>query len=115
MKRENRLSENLRAYQKMRGYTQAELSRELGIPPSTLQTLMRSGNTTLDTLMQLSDSMDASLDELVYSQSIREYERMRQLLDDLERYADMSHEERKRVWYHLSELARIAKRENETA
>jgi len=111
VKRTNHLSENLKAYQKMKGCTQAELSAELGVPVSTLQTLLTGGNTTLDTLLHLSEAMDASLDELVLChRGIEVYERLRQLMEEFTWYSEMTEERQEIVWYHVSELLRILKR-----
>lgn len=110
MKRTNHLSENLRAYQKMKGCTQAEFSAELGVPTSTLQTMLYSGNTTLDTLLQLADAMDISLDELVLRRRSPEVdERIRQLMQEFAWYSEMTEERQKAVWYHVCELARLVK------
>ena len=112
MKRENHLSENLKAYQKFKGCTQAELSAELGVPASTLQTILSGGNTTLDTVIRVSNAMDASLDELVCRQRSPElYARLRQLMFEFAWYAEMTEEQREMVWYHVSELLRIVKRD----
>ena len=110
MKRTNHLSENLRAYQKMKGCTQAEFSAELGVPISTLQTILYSGNTTLDTLLHLSDAMDISLDELVLRQKRPEVDaRICQLMEEFAWYSEMNEERRKAVWYHVCELVRLVK------
>ena len=66
MEKYNLLSQNLRAYQKMRGLSNAEFSRELDISESSLRAVLKNGNTTLDTLIRISMSMDASLDMLVH-------------------------------------------------
>ena len=110
MKRTNYLSENLRAYQKMKGCTQAEFSAELGVPTSTLQTLMYSGNTTLDTLLHLAEAMDISLDELVLCRRSPEVDkRIRQLMQEFAWYSEMTEERQQAVWYHVCELVRLVK------
>ena len=112
MKRENHLSENLKAYQKFKGCTQAELSAELGVPPSILQSILSNGNTTLDTVIRVSNSMDASLDELVCCrQSIELFACVRQLMYEFGWYAEMTEEQQERVWHHVSELLRITKQD----
>lgn len=112
MKRENHLSENLRAYQKIKGYTQAELSAELGVPVSTLQTILSSGNTTLDTVIRVSNAMDASLDELVCRQQSPElHAKLRQLMFEFTWYAEMNADQQELVRYHVGELLSIIKRD----
>ena len=114
MKKENRLSENLRAYRKVRGRTQAELSKEPGVPVSTLQTVLRGGNTTLDPLIRLSHAMDASLDEPVFSEHGTEGDALlRKLMTDFGYYANMTEEQRAMAWYHMRELGRLMKQEGE--
>ena len=94
----------------MKGCTQAEFSAELGVPTSTLQTMLYSGNTTLDTLLQLADAMDISLDELVLRRRSPEVdERIRQLMQEFAWYSEMTEERQKAVWYHVCELARLVK------
>lgn len=94
----------------MKGCTQAEFSAELGVPTSTLQTLLYSGNTTLDTLLHLADAMDISLDELVYCQKAPEIDaRIHQLMQEFAWYSEMTEERQNAVWYHVCELVRLVK------
>ena len=53
MEKRNRLAENLRLYQQMRDKTLAELSAELGVARSTVQSILTDGNTTVDTLVRI--------------------------------------------------------------
>lgn len=108
MKRKNHLSENLKAYQRWKGYTQMELSEELGVPRSTLQALLADGNTTLETLIQLADRLNVSLDELVFAEKAPEiYERARRLLFELLWYSEMKAEQKEAVCYHVCEALKI--------
>lgn len=94
----------------MKGCTQAEFSAELGVPTSTLQTLLYSGNTTLDTLLHLADVMDISLDELVLSRQRPEVDaRIRQLMQEFAWYSEMNEDRQSAVWYHVCELMRLVK------
>lgn len=68
MVKKNRLSENLKSYQLHRNKTLTEFSEELMIPKSTLQSLLKDGNTTLDTLIRIQTALGVSLDELVYGE-----------------------------------------------
>ena len=61
VERNNNLSKNLRAFQQARSQSLAEFSRTLGIPKSTLQSVMLDGNTTLDTLIHLADALHEKL------------------------------------------------------
>ena len=66
MEKSNFLSENLKAYQMAHSKSLLEFSEELGIPKSTIQSIISDGNTTLDTLIRMAKALDASLDELVF-------------------------------------------------
>lgn len=114
MKRKNNLSKNLRTYQEFRGYTQAELSRELGVPKSTLQSVLSDGNTTLETLIHFAEALNISLDELVYEQRMPEIcARIRCLMHEFEWYSDLSPEQQEAAWFHVSELIRIMKQDED--
>lgn len=41
------------------------MAREIGIPKSTLQSILKEGNTTLDTASRVADSLHISLDNLI--------------------------------------------------
>lgn len=60
-----RFHEYLTQFRKLKGYTQARMAEDLGIPRSTY-TNYETGNRTpdLDTLERISDTLDCSLDEL---------------------------------------------------
>lgn len=54
MGREHNLSELLSKLQKGANKSQAEFAKELGIPKSTFGAILRTGNTTVDTLLRIS-------------------------------------------------------------
>ena len=68
----NLLSQNLKAYQKFMNLSLYEFSRELNIPKSTLATVLKEGNATLVTAIQLSKSTGISLDKLVFDRYMPE-------------------------------------------
>lgn len=70
MEPHNYLSQNLRAYQKLKKLSLAEFSRELDIPQSTLKSILKDGNTTLETVIRISRRLDSSLDLLVYDRNM---------------------------------------------
>lgn len=61
----NYLARNLKSYQIFRNITIRQLASELGIPLSTLRTVMQEGNTTMDTAMRIANSLNISLDALI--------------------------------------------------
>ena len=72
MKRSNLLSQNLAAYQKATGLSNAEFAAELCISESTLRAVKNNGNTTLDTLMRISDALNVDIDSLVHDEHFSE-------------------------------------------
>jgi len=72
MDNSNLLSQNLKTYKKLKGLSLCEFSRELDVPKSTLATVLKEGNTTLITAMQISKATGISLDMLVLDQYMPE-------------------------------------------
>ena len=66
----NLLSQNLKAYQNFRELSLYEFSRELDIPKSTLRSILKEGNATLDTAIQISKSLGISMDMLVLDKTM---------------------------------------------
>ncbi len=108
MKRKNNLSDNLRAVQKARHVTQAEFARMLDMPKSTLQTVMDSGNTTLDTLINIAANLNVSLDELVFGaeQSGRQW-LVEAMIHSVSWFTQQPAERQKLLCYHLNSLLDI--------
>lgn len=72
MERSNNLSNNLKAFQRAQNRSLTEFPRLLGVPKSTLQSVMLDGNTTLDTLIYLADALGVTLDQLVFGADLDE-------------------------------------------
>lgn len=62
---ENYMAKNLRYYKELRKLTMKEFAAQLDIPLSTLRTILKHGNTTLHTAIQISRKLGVSLDMLV--------------------------------------------------
>lgn len=60
-----RFSRNLENIRKESGKSIVEFSEELGIPKSTMQPILKTGNTTLNTAVSIASALDVSLDELI--------------------------------------------------
>ena len=56
---------NLILLQELRGLSLSEYAAELGIPKSTLQSILADGNTSLHTAIQISNRMQMPLDSLL--------------------------------------------------
>lgn len=83
MKRTNNLSSNLINYRNKRGISNREFAKEIDISESTLRTIIeRNGNTSLHTLLSISENMNVSLDELVVGKTMSDH---MMILDLIER------------------------------
>ena len=65
MGKEHNLSELLSKLQKGANKSQAEFAKELGIPKSTFGAILRTGNTTVDTLLRISEHTGRTPNELL--------------------------------------------------
>lgn len=112
MKRNNNLSNNLRALQKARRVTQSEFAQALDMPKSTLQAVMLDGNTTLDTLIHLADALGVSLDELVFAEDLPERDGVvHWLLDGVRWYADQPADRQEQLRFHIEGILKILTRD----
>lgn len=68
----NLLAKNLKRYQQLRGLTISEFARELDISKSTLRSILKHGNTTIDTATRISHSLNISLDTLIRDETFPE-------------------------------------------
>ena len=101
MDRTNQLAQRLHELQFDRRMTQAQFSREIGLPRSTLQSIMTDGNTTVDTLIRIANALEVSLDELVFGSPPPLPARERQLLHAFEQYSKLSVGEREGFMLHF--------------
>ena len=105
----NNIADTLKALQAQKGMNMTEFANEIGIPPSTLHSVETSGNTSLNTLLQIAKGTGKTLDELVFgvhrdSESI-EVERF--LLRQLEFFSLLSQAEQDEAVFHFNELVRL--------
>ena len=105
MEKSNNLSRKLKEMQAEKGKSQAEFSRELGIAQSTIQSIMKEGNTTLDTLIRISIATESSLDELVFGDSARKA--TREFLSVLNCYNDLPEGKQGEVQLHVNALLEL--------
>ena len=111
MEKEIKLSDTLRTFRALRGESLAEFSSEVGIPKSTVQSIIKTGNASLDTLIRISDRLGVSLDILVFGSDSGVSEAytnwMPFFLRGAECFDRLSQENQKRLCYHLSEILRL--------
>ena len=65
METHQKLAKNLSLARSLRCMTLSEFSQELGIPKSTLQSILKSGNTTVHTLSRISRRLNISASALM--------------------------------------------------
>lgn len=65
MEKHNYLAQNLNNYKSIRNISAKQLAKELDIPQSTLSSILKDGNTTLDTVLRISEKIGIGLDSLV--------------------------------------------------
>jgi len=101
LKKENHLAANLKAYKRERSMTMLECSESLGIPKSTLQTVMKDGNVTLDTLLRISNALGKSLDELVFGLTYSGEHRECKITRNMEMVLQLSIDKKQQLCDHL--------------
>ena len=110
----NCLSKNLKAYQKLRTCSLTEFSRELDVSKSTLQSVMKEGNTTLDTLLRIQKALGISLDALVYGQDTEQRLSLRrEALSVIASYEKLAPEDRERFRLCLNHLMDLLDKAND--
>lgn len=112
MRQTNNIADTLKALQAQKGMNMAEFANEIGIPPSTLHSVETSGNTSLNTLLQIADGTGKSLDELVYGvkHDSESQEAERFILRLLEFFSQLSQDEQAEAEFHFKELVRLFQR-----
>ncbi len=108
MERNNHLSDNLKAYQRVRNKNLAGFSVELGITRSTVQSIMVDGNTTVDTLVRMANALHVSLDELVFGElPTKRLDDVQHFLNDVGWFVKLSPEKQESFRYHLETLLKL--------
>lgn len=114
MERKNNLSKNLKAFQVASGKTLAEFSSELGIPSSTVQSIMNSNNTTAYTLVRISDALHISMDDLMFEDlSTEPFDKLLYFVRHLVHFEKLSPDKQKKFLYHCYELLKLIQTEGE--
>ncbi len=108
MNKPSNLAMNLKKIRIDRHLSLTELSRELGIPKSTLQSILTAGGTTLDTAVRISNSLGISLDTLTSSElSPQQSKLLECFLTVLNWYHDLSPKDQREFDVHLGAILRI--------
>lgn len=106
---------NLEAIRKAKNLTIPEFARCIGIPKSTLCSLLTTGNATLDTLMRISEGLDIPLWRLFYDErqsargsicGIEEFNTSQWVLTGIDALSQLSPEGRRKIAFMIEEVLR---------
>lgn len=96
------LAKNLAQQRMLLNMSMEEFSCELGIPKSTLQSILKTGNTTTNTLLQISDYLCLSPDALLGDELSESYlQPLSALMPLFEWFTQLSQEQQIMVISHL--------------
>lgn len=103
--RKYNLSESLSRMQKESLKSQAEFAEELGIPKSTLGTILRTGNTTVYTLLRISENSGVSPNKLLGCDESESA--VRGLLEYTDAYSSLPHAKQEKAVSKVVELLEL--------
>lgn len=118
--RENILVKNLEVIRQSRRQTVPEFARSIGIPRSTLNDLLSTGNATMDTLMRISEGLDISLYKLFYDdqlddRAMEECDIAPGVMRQLKLLAKLTPEGQRKIAFHIEEVLRDEARNTVTS
>lgn len=91
-----------------RNMSLTEFAKEIGIPKSTLQSILEDGNTTLDTAIRISKGLNIPLDTLLRDESTNtNFSIIQWLLKGLSWYSELPAEDQKEVLLLISKLLEV--------
>lgn len=100
----NAIGERIKALRKQKGWTQAHLAEKSGVEPSHISHIERGATKlSLPTLINLANTLNATLDELVYGSLVKSSHISHRIIDEL--LSDCTSEELKA----LSEVIKTTK------
>ncbi|MBQ2943878.1 MAG: helix-turn-helix transcriptional regulator [Ruminococcus sp.] len=98
------IGERIKALRKQKGWTQAQLAEKSGVEPSHISHIERGATKlSLPTLINLANTLNATLDELVYGSLVKSSHISNRIIDEL--LSDCTSEELKA----LSEVIKTTK------
>ena len=105
---QNRFGRNLESIRKARHKSVKEFAIELGIPKSTLHPIIKNGNTSLNTAVQISNALDKPLDDLINGDFMLGETRLSKSAKELiSAFENLSAEEQETAIYHITELLKM--------
>ena len=116
MNKVENFAKNLESIRKTRKKSLTEFVREIGIPKSTLQSILKDGNTTLDTASRVADSLHISLDNLISKEEsfddIRFCESVKEIIAIFD---GLDYEQQTTLEYYIIKILEIISKKRETA
>lgn len=99
---------NLKAIRKFNNFSLTEFSKELGIPKSTLQSILEEGNTSLHTALCIAEHLEVPLSsltgEIIPEKSL---DSILSLMNCLEWFDDLPSEKQKDVTTHIRAIMEV--------
>ena len=106
--------QNLEAIRTAKGQSLSEFAKEVGIPRSTMQSVLENGQTTLDTAIRISEGLDISLDALMgVKHTAREMDISCAVLKCLSGYQALSEEQKEKVEYYVRKIVEVLRYDTE--
>ena len=100
---QNRFGRNLESIRKAR--------HKSGIPKSTLHPIIKNGNTSLNTAVQISNALDKPLDDLINGDFMLGETRLSKSAKELiSAFENLNAEEQETAIYHITELLKIVRK-----
>lgn len=104
-------AKNLKAIREIDQRSLSEFSKELGIPKSTLQSVLNNGNTTLDTALRISEGLDLPLDSLTGDSRLAEkLDVVQYLLQGLSWFQALSAGDQEEIVLHLRKILEVMRK-----
>lgn len=101
-------AESLEAIRKVRKMTMSGFSRELHVPKSTLQNVLRNGSTSLHTALHIAGQLNVPLSTLTgEANATQNFGTLSSLLECLEWFADLPGEDQRKVTSHLHAIVEV--------
>ncbi len=108
---QSRFSQNLDSIRKAHHKSVKEFAEELGVPKSTLHPIIKNGNTTLNTAIQIANALDEPLDDLINGDFILGETRLSKSARDLINvFSHLDAKQQDSAIYHMTELLKIVRK-----
>lgn len=108
MDKHQNFAKNLSAIQKIKECSLVEFSKEIGVPKSTLQSVLEDGHTTLDTAIRISEGLNIPLDTLLSDDALaQKLDVLHGFIKDLNWFSSLSASNQKEVVFYLNKILEV--------